>query len=355
MELGLNLAMTHWDTGPEPNVGLAQEAERLGFSSVWVEEAYGSDAVSTLAWVGANTTRIDIGSAIWQIPARTPAMAGMTAATLDKLSQGRLRIGLGGSGPQVVEGWHGQPFEGMLGKTREYVEIVRRILARDTPVEHAGTWYQLPYRGDGGLGLGRPLKLILHPLRPRVPIYIGALGPKNIALTAEIADGWLPIFVAPRVFDEVFGETLAAGFARSGGDKAPGRGFDVAPVVSVVVNEDVDAARLPVKQRIALYIGGMGAAKRNFSNQLIRRFGYAEAAEEIQALFLAGRREQAVAAVPDELIDDVALCGPRERIEQLLDAWRASPVTTLILDTDDPEAMRTVAELVSHPHSRETA
>jgi F420-dependent oxidoreductase-like protein len=346
LELGLNLAMTHWDTGAQPNVGLAQEAERQGFSSVWIEEAYGSDAVSTLSWVGANTETIDLGSAIWQIPAHTPAMAGMTAATIDKLSGGRLRLGLGGSGPPVVEGWHGQPFEKLLGKTREYVEIVRRIVARDEPVQFSGKQYQLPYEGDAGLGLGRPLKLILHPLRPRIPIYIGALGPKNVELTAEIADGWLPIFLAPRCFDEVFGEPLARGFAKAGGDKSPGRGFDIAPVVSVVVEDDVTAARLPVKQRIALYIGGMGAAKANFSNQLIRRFGYADEAEEIQALFLAGEREKAVEAVPDELIDDIALCGPPERIDSLLDAWRASPVTTLILDTDDLATLRTMADLV---------
>jgi F420-dependent oxidoreductase-like protein len=346
MDLGLNLAMTHWDSGTEPNVGLAQEAERLGFSSVWIEEAYGSDAVSTLAWVGASTSEIGLGSAIWQIPARTPAMAGMTAATIDKLSGGRLRLGLGGSGPQVVEGWHGQPFEKLLGRTREYVEIVRAIVAREQPVRFEGKQYRLPYQGDAGLGLGVPLKLILHPLRPRVPIYIGALGPKNIELTAEIADGWLPIFVAPRCFDDVFGESLANGFAKAGGGKGFGNGFDVAPVVSVVVDDDVDAARRPVKQRIALYIGGMGAAKKNFSNQLIRRFGYEEAADEIQSLFLSGRREEAIAAVPDELIDDVALCGPKERIASLLEAWRQSPVSTIILDTDDFAAMRTMAELV---------
>jgi F420-dependent oxidoreductase-like protein len=355
MELGLNLAMTHWDSGAEPNVGLAQEAERQGFSSIWIEEAYGSDAVSTLSWVGAHTDTIDIGSAVWQIPARTPAMAGMTAATIDKLSGGRLRLGLGGSGPQVVEGWHGQPFEKLLGKTREYVEIVRRIVAREEPVRFSGKQYQLPYEGDAGLGLGVPLKLILHPVRPRIPIYIGALGPKNVELTAEIADGWLPIFMSPRRFDDVFGESLARGFAKAGGDKGPGRGFDVAPVVSVVVDDDVDAARLPVKQRIALYVGGMGAAKANFSNQLIRRFGYDDAADEIQRLFLAGERERAVAAVPDELIDDIALCGPPERIDSLLDAWRASPVTTLILDTDDLPTLATMADIVLRPNTEQVA
>ena len=349
MELGLNLAMTHWDTGAQPNLGLAQEAERQGYTSVWIEEAYGADAVSTMAWVGAQTDTIDICSAVWQIPARTPAMAGMTAATIDKLTGGRLRLGLGGSGPQVVEGWHGQPFEKLLGRTREYVEIIRRIVAREEPVRFAGKQYQLPYTGEGGLGLGIPLKLILHPLRPAVPIYIGALGPKNVELTAEIADGWLPIFVSPRCFDEVFGEPLARGFAKAGGGKGPGNGFDVAPVVSVVVDDDVDAARLPVKRRIALYIGGMGASKANFSNQLIRRFGYADEAEEIQRLFLSGERERAVEAVPDELIDEIALCGPPERIDSLLDAWRASPVTTLILDTDDLSTLATMADIVLRP------
>ena len=346
IELGLNLAMSHWDTGAEPNLRLAQEAENLGFSAIWIEEAYGSDAVSTLAWVGALTSRIDLGSAVWQMPARTPAMTAMTAATIDKLSGGRLRLGLGASGPQVVEGWHGQPFNGLLDRTREYVEVVRKILAREEPVASEGSYYPLPYSGDDGLELGRPLKLILHPLRPEIPLYIGSLGPRNIELTAEIADGWLPIFFSPTVYDEVFGEPLARGFAAAGGDKGPGNGFDVSPVVSVVLNEDVDAARLEVKQRIALYIGGMGHSKANFSNQLIRRFGFDAEAQEIQTRFLAGERERAVEAVPDRLIDEIALCGPKERIDELLDKWRQSPVTTLILDTDDAAAMRVMSELL---------
>jgi F420-dependent oxidoreductase-like protein len=346
MELGLNLAMTHWDSGVEPNLGLAQEAERLGFSAVWTEEAYGSDAVVPLAWVAALTSTIDIGSAVWQVPARTPAMAAMTAATLDKLSGGRLRIGLGASGPQVVEGWHGQPYERPLGRTREYAEILRAILAREGPVSFAGRDYQLPYSGEQGAGLGKPLKLIMHPERPRVPIYLGSLGPRNVEMTASMADGWLPIFLAPRCFEEVFGEPLRNGFAAAGDGKGPGSAFDIAPIVSVVVGDDVDACRAPVREKIALYIGGMGASKKNFSNLLIRRFGYEEAAEEIQARFLAGDRDGAVLAVPDELIDDVALCGPRERIAELLEPWRQSPVTTIICDTDDPAALRTMAELV---------
>jgi F420-dependent oxidoreductase-like protein len=353
MELGLNLAMTLWDRGSEPNLGLAREAERLGFSAVWTEEAYGSDAVVPLAWVAAQTSTIDVGSAVWQIPARTPAMAAMTAATLDKLSGGRLRVGLGASGPQVVEGWHGLPYNRPVGRTREYVEILRLILARQGNVTYAGRDYQLPYAGDQGSGLGKPLKLILHPHRPEIPIYLGALGPKNVEMTAEIADGWLPIFLSPRCFDDVFGEPLQRGFAAAGAGKAPGRQFDVSPIVSVVVDDDIAAARQPVRERIALYIGGMGASKRNFSNLLIRRFGYEQAAEEIQRRFLEGDREGAIAAVPDELIDEVALCGPRERIAELLESWRRSPVTTIICDTDDVEALRVMAELVlDRPASR---
>jgi F420-dependent oxidoreductase-like protein len=345
MQLGLNLAMTHWDRGPEPNVGLAQTAERLGYTSVWTEEAYGSDAVSPLAWVGALTSKIKLGSAVWQIPARTPAMAAMTAATLDRLSGGRLLIGLGVSGPQVVEGWHGQPFERPVTRTREYVDIMRMILERKGPASYDGREYRLPYKGDGGLGLGKPLKLIMHP-RGDIPFYLGALGPKNVQLTAEIAEGWLPIFFSPSCADEVFGESLDAGFAAAGSGKKPGDGFDVAPVVSVVVDDDVDAARRPVKARIALYIGGMGAAKKNFSNQLIRRFGYADAADEVQRRFLAGERDAAVEAVPDELIDEVALCGPPARIDDLLEKWRESAVTTLIVDSDEPDALRVMADLV---------
>jgi F420-dependent oxidoreductase-like protein len=346
MELGLNLAMAHWDTGVEPNLTLVVAAEALGFSAVWTEEAYGSDAVSPLAWVGARTERIDIGSAIWQIPARTPAMTAMTAATLDKVSAGRFRLGLGVSGPQVVEGWHGQAFARPLQQTREYVEIVRRILARQAPVTFHGESYNLPYAGEGGLGLGRPLKLILHPERPMIPIYLGALGPHNVAMTAEIADGWLPIFFSPRAYADVFAEPLAEGFARSGADKRPGAGFDISPVVSVVVGDDVNACRYPVKQRIALYIGGMGAASKNFSNQLIRRFGFEAEADEIQRRFLEGDREGAVAAVSDELVDDIALCGPPQRIAELLQAWEQSPVTTIICDTDDVAALRLMAELL---------
>jgi F420-dependent oxidoreductase-like protein len=273
-------------------------------------------------------------------------MAGMTAATLDVLSGGRLRIGLGASGPQVVEGWHGQAYERPVTRVREYMEILRLILAREQPVEYSGREYELPYKGEGGMGLGKPLKLIIHPKRAQVPIYLGALGPKNVEMAAELADGWLPIFFSCGSYDRVFAEPLRKGFEKAGNGKGPGNGFDVAPVVSVEIGPDVDACRLPVKQRIALYIGGMGHVKANFSNQLIRRFGYEAEAVEIQERFLGGDREGAVQAVPDELIDDVALCGPPERIEELLERWKESVVTTLILDTDNVETMRTMAEIV---------
>jgi alkanesulfonate monooxygenase SsuD/methylene tetrahydromethanopterin reductase-like flavin-dependent oxidoreductase (luciferase family) len=308
MRLGINFGYQDWGNGLAGAVELAQSAERLGYHSVWTAEAYGTDAVTPGTWILANTEKISFGSAILQMPARTPAMTAMTAATLDMMSGGRFLLGLGLSGPQVVEGWHGQPYGKPLGKTREYVDIVRTILRRE------------------------------------IPIYIGALGPRNVSLTAEIADGWLPIFVAPKRFDAVFGEDLERGFAVSG--RRPGDGFDVAPVVSVVLGDDVDACRAPVKRRIALYIGGMGAAgQRNFSNNLIRRLGYADVADEVQRRFLGGEQERAVDAIPDELIDEVALCGPRERIAELLKAWEASPVTTLILASDDPAAMTVLAEL----------
>ena len=345
-KLGLNLAMTNWHAGPQKNVALSIKAEELGFSSVWCEEAYGTDAVSPLAWVGALTSRIGLGSAIWQIPARTPAMAAMTAATLDVLSSGRNIIGLGSSGPQVVEGFHGQPFNRPVSRTREYIDIMRAIIAKEAPVEYRGRDYRLPYDGNEGTGIGKPLKLIITPKRKRIPIYVGALGPLNIQMTAEIADGWLPIFFAPRVWESVFGEDLRVGFAKASNGKGPGDGFDVAPIVSVVVHDDVNVARRRVKERMALYIGGMGHAKLNVSNRLVRRFGYEEVAEEVQQLFLAGRREESIQAVSDELVDDVALCGPRERIASLLERWRDSPVTTLICDTDDVHAMEVMADLV---------
>jgi F420-dependent oxidoreductase-like protein len=337
MRLGLNLG--YWGSGPADGLALAQEAERLGFDSVWTAEAYGSDAVTPLTWIGARTSTIKLGTGIMQMPARSPAMTAMTAATLDLLSRGRMLLGLGLSGPQVVEGWHGQPYGKPLTRTREYVEIVRRILAREVPLDFQGEEYQIPIQG--GTGLGKPLKIILHPLRPRIPIYLAAIGPKNIELAGEIADGWLPVFFAP-ARQEAYLPPLEAGLARRDGATP----FDIAPSAMVVVGDDVAACRQFVKPMLALYIGGMGARGKNFYNDLVRRYGYEAAADEVQDLYLAGRKQDAAAAVPDALVDEVALCGPRERIAELLEPWKRSRATTLLCHALQPEALRIMAELV---------
>jgi F420-dependent oxidoreductase-like protein len=314
------------------------EAERLGYDSVWSAEAYGSDAVSPAAWMAARTSRIHVGTGIMQIPARTPAMTAMTAMTLDALSGGRFRLGLGVSGPQVVEGWHGQPFGKPLAKTREYVEVVRAVLKRDKPLEFRGEYYQIPYAGPGATGLGKPLRSILHG-RATLPIYLAAVGPKNVALAAEIADGWIPVFFSARRI-AMFREWLNEGFKAGG--RAPER-FDIMPMVSVVVGPDVAACRALVKPRVALYVGGMGARGRNFYNDIARRYGYEDAAKTIQDLYLAGQKAEAEAAVPDALVDEVALCGPKERIRDALAEWKASGVTTLMV-AGDAAAVRTLAE-----------
>ena len=340
MQLGLNFG--YWGSGPADNIALAQEAERLGFHSLWTAEAYGSDAVTALTWLAAKTERINVGTAIMQMPARTPAMTAMTAVTLDLLSGGRFLLGLGASGPQVVEGWHGIVYGKLLTRSREYVEIVRAILKREEPLEHHGEYYDIPVKG--GTGLGKPLKLIVHPLRANIPIYLAAIGPKNVALAAEIADGWLPVFYSPRRA-HVFKQSLDEGFARREDGKAPDD-FDIAPTVGVIVGDDIDACRAQAKPNLALYIGGMGARGKNFYNDLARRYGFEEAAEKIQDLYLSGKKHEAIAAVPDELVDEVALCGPRERIKDQLAAWREAGVKTLICGTTSLEAIRTVAEVM---------
>jgi F420-dependent oxidoreductase-like protein len=319
------------------------EAERLGYHAVWAAEAYGSDCVTPLAWIGARTTTIRLGTAIMQMPARTPAMTAMTAMTLDQLSGGRMLLGLGLSGPQVVEGWHGQPYGQPLGRTREYVQIVRQIFARRQAVVHRGEHYQVPYQGADATGLGKPLKSILHG-RADLPIYLAAIGPKNVELAAEIADGWLPIFFAPRHYDKVFKASVEAGFAKAGGKSLDA--FDIAPAAPVVIGEDVDRCRAMVKPFLALYIGGMGARGKNFYYDLVCRYGYADAAETIQNLYLQGKKPEAALAVPDALVDDVALCGPAARIKERLALWLDSPITTLNLSHADPQAVRVMAELV---------
>ena len=335
MELALNLNYA----GTTVDIAKIQEAERLGYSSVWTAEAYGSDAVSPAAWIAARTEKIHIGTGIMQIPARTPAMTAMTAMTLDGLSGGRFRLGLGVSGPQVVEGWHGQPFGKPLVKTREYVEIVRAILKREKPIEFHGEYYEIPYKGADATGLGKPLRSILHG-RADLPIYLAAVGPKNVALAAEIAEGWIPVFFSARR-SAMFREWLEAGFKARGG--TPAR-FDVMPMVSVVVGDDVAACRAAVKPRVALYVGGMGARGRNFYNDIARRYGYEDAAKRIQDLYLGGKKDEAAASVPDALVDEVALCGPPARIREQLAEWKASGATTIMV-SGDITAIRTMAEM----------
>jgi F420-dependent oxidoreductase-like protein len=335
VKLGVNLGYAPPGTNPADLVPLVQHAEELGYDSAWAAEAWGTDAVTVLAWLAASTSRIKVGSAIMQIPGRTPTNAAMTAATLDLMSGGRFILGLGTSGPQVVEGWHGEPWGKPLGKTREYIEIVRTALRREV-VEHAGEHYRIPYDGPGATGLGKPLKMMLRPLRADIPIYLAAIGPKNVALAAEIADGWLPIFVDPERFDGVFGPSIAA--------TRPG--FEIAATVSVLVGDDVGALRDSLKPYIALYVGGMGAKGRNFYNALVRRYGWEAEAERIQELYLGGHQRDAIAAVPDGLVDAVALVGPKERIRERLEAWRETPVTTLVVGSPQPEALDVLAELV---------
>ncbi len=337
----MKLALTLSYSGAQMSLDMERilEVERLGFDSVWSAESYGSDAVTPAAWIAARTARIHVGTGIMQLAGRSPAATAMTAMTLDGLSGGRFRLGLGVSGPQVVEGWHGQPFGKPLARTREYVAIVRRVLRREKPLEFRGEYYQIPYAGPDATGLGKPLKSILHG-RPDLPIYLAAIGPRNTALAAEIADGWIPTFFSARRI-KMFREWLDAGFRTRGGAPA---GFDIMPMVPVVVGDDVAACRHPVKAKLALYVGGMGARGRNFYNDVARRYGYEEAARTIQDLYLEGRKAEAEAAVPDALVDEVALCGPRERIRERLGEWSASGVTTLLI-AGDGLAARTMAEL----------
>ncbi|MGH7819293.1 MAG: LLM class F420-dependent oxidoreductase [Candidatus Binatia bacterium] len=335
MKLGLHIG--YWGLGltAQQQLELVLEAERLGYDSVWTAEAYGSDAATILAWLAQATSTIKLGSAIFQMPGRSAAMTAMTAATIDHLSGGRLILGLGVSGPQVVEGWYGQPFEKPMARTREFVTLVREMLRREGPVRFAGKHYRLPYDGAGSTGLGKPLKLIMRPRRSEVPIYMGAEGPKNVALAAEIADGWLPIFYSPFRSPALYAESLE--------NAKPG--FDVACMAQVHVSDDVASALVPVKWMLGFYIGGMGAEQKNFHLNLIARMGFENEAMEVQKLFREGKRAEAAAAVPDALADEISLVGPRERIRDRLDAWKESPVRSILLATRDPAALRTMAEL----------
>ncbi|MEV0160080.1 F420-dependent oxidoreductase-like protein [Nonomuraea fuscirosea] len=331
MKLGLNLG--YWQRNADDATESVLAAERLGYDSVWTAEAYGSDVFTPLAWYGARTTRIKLGTSIAQMSARPPVTTAMTAMTLDHLTGGRLLLGVGASGPQVVEGWYGQPFARPLARTREYVEIMRKVWRREEPVTSEGPHYPLPLPG----GLGKPLKSITHPLRPDIPVYLGAEGPKNVALAAELGQGWLPLFAFPEKIEQMYGEALSA--ARPG--------FDVAAMVMVVISDDVRSALDGVKMMLTLYIGGMGAKQRNFHADIIGRMGYAEAAEHIQSLYLAGRKDEAFKAIPDELADGISLVGPPGRIKERLELWHRSPVTSLlVMGPRDEPSLKLVRDLV---------
>jgi F420-dependent oxidoreductase-like protein len=346
MRLGLHVG--YWGLGltSDQQLALVREAESLGYDSVWAAEAYGSDTATVLAWLASQTEKIRIGSAIFQIPGRTPAMTAMTAATLDNISDGRMILGIGTSGPQVAEGWDGQPYAKPLERTREYVQILRMALARER-VEFDGNQYTLPLPD----GPGKALKLMIAPVQERIPIYIAAIGPKNTQLTGEIADGWIPTFFSPEHVGEMR-KLLEEGAARAGDGKQIDDSFDIAPTVNVAIDDDVERARDALRPVLALYVGGMGSRKQNFYNSLVQRYGFEDAAREVQDLYLDGKKEEAAAALPGELIDKVSLAGPPERIKERLELYREAGVGTLMLTPmawtaeGRSEILRTVAELL---------
>ena len=344
MKLGAYLG--YWIPGQQPadQLAVAVEAERLGYDSVWAAEAYGSDAATVLAWLAGGTTKIKLGSAIFQMPARSAAMTAMTAATIDIISGGRMVLGIGSSGPQVAEGWHGQQFARQLQRTREYVAVLRLALARER-VEYHGETIELPLPD----GPGKPLKLMISPVQKRVPVYLAAIGPKNTELAGEIADGWIPVFFSPEHVSDVR-RLLEAGAERAGRSLD---GFEMAPSVSTYVSDDREAARNLMRPVLALYIGGMGSRKQNFYNQLVQRYGFEDAARKVQDLYLDGNKEEAAAALPDALIDLVTLCGPKEHVRDRLAAYREAGVGTLMINPmaftapERIEQLRAVAELAA--------
>jgi F420-dependent oxidoreductase-like protein len=340
MKLGLSAG--YWSSGPP--AGIEEQiaaAEDLGFDSMWTAEAYGSDALTPLAWWGAKTTKLRLGTAIAQISARTPAATAMAAMTLDHLSGGRFILGIGASGPQVVEGWYGQPYPRPLERTREYVDVIRRIIARDAPVEYAGHHYQMPY--PGGMGLGKPLKSTVHPLRTDIPIFLAAEGPKNVALAGEIADGWLPLFFSPKS-DTFYRDALGEGFKRESARRKP-EDFEVTANVPVVVNNDVEAAADMLRPMLALYAGGMGARNANFHFDVLARLGYEEVCLRVQDLYLNGKKREAMAAIPTSMVEDTSLIGPVEKIRDDLAKWRSTMLTTMLV-SGPPPVLQTIAKAV---------
>jgi F420-dependent oxidoreductase-like protein len=334
-DLSLGLQLGYWGAFyPPVHVELAQEAERLGYDSVWTAESWGNDCFTPLAWIGAQTSKIRLGTSVAQLSARTPASCAMAALSLDHMSGGRMILGLGVSGPQVVEGWYGQPYSKPVSRTREYVSIIRKILAREEGVTNDGEHYPLPYTGEGSWGMGKALKPITHPLRADLPIFLGAEGPKNVTQTAEIADGWLPLYYSP-YRQEVYTDQLTAAKP----------GFEIAAMALVNINDDLEQALYPVKAMLGFYIGGMGSKQRNFHKELMARMGFSKEAEEIQDLFFAGKRDEAIAAVPDQFADEISLSGPKDRIREKLADWRNSPVTSLLVN-GDAQLLRDMAEMV---------
>ena len=342
MKLGAYLG--YWIPGQKPadQLAFAQEAERLGYDSVWTAEAYGSDAATVLAWLAAGTSKIKLGSAIFQMPARSAAMTAMTAATIDTISGGRMVLGIGSSGPQVAEGWHGQRFAHQLARTRDYVAVLRLALARER-VEYHGETLELPLPG----GPGRALKLMIPPVQERIPIYLAAIGPRNTELAGEIADGWIPVFFSPENVSDIR-DLLEAGAQRAGRSLD---GFEMAPSVQAYVSDDHEGARDRMRPMLALYVGGMGSRQQNFYNQLVQRYGFEDAARNVQDLYLDGKKDEAAAALPDELIDLVTLCGPKDHVRERLAAFRDAGVGTLMITTmaftpeGRIEQLRAVAEL----------
>jgi F420-dependent oxidoreductase-like protein len=345
LKLGLNLG--YWGIGPQGDeaVELVQAVERAGFDSAWAAESYGSDCVSILGWLAAQTETIKLGAAIMQVPARPPAAAAMAGATIDALSGGRFMFGFGPSGPQVSEGWYGVPYAKPWGRTREYIEVVREIVRREGPLEHSGEHYRLPI--EGGTGQGKALKLNFHPIRSEIPVFVGAIGRKSVEMAAEICDGWIPIFFSADAFEQTWGEHLEAGFAKGGRSRAD---LEVSPSLSVAIDGDLDAARGIVKASLLLYLGGMGSRDTNFYVDLTHRFGFGEAADEVQGLFLDGKREQAYEAIPDELVDATALVGTEDEVAGRIEKLTAAGVDRLIcapVHLDAAQRMHTVERLAA--------
>jgi F420-dependent oxidoreductase-like protein len=344
MKLGLQLG--YWGAGPpEGTAELVAAAEDAGFDAIFTAEAWGSDAFTPLAWWGRETSRVRLGTSIVQMSGRTPTSIAMHALTLDHLSNGRVILGMGVSGPQVVEGWYGQPFAKPLARTREVVDIIRQVLAREAPVTNDGPHYPLPYTGEGSVGLGKPLKPIVHPLRPDIPIWLGAEGPKNVAQTAEIADGWIPIFYTPKSAG-MYQPWLDEGFARPGARRTRAD-FEIAATCHLEITDDKQRVIEAMKPYVSLYMGGMGAKEQNFHKQVFERMGHAELADEVQKLYLSGDKDRATALIPDELVDDLHIIGSESEVKERVAQWEETGVTTLLLSLGSAEEVRRIAEVLA--------